>query len=92
VSRRPNPIPSIKLTTWLPEDVHTQLTLSLFSPLENRVPLGGYQAFLVARIREYFNRHTLDLAPYTGLDAGLHQIYGEPLAVATVKQLLEQPK
>ena len=76
----------------LPEDIHTQLTLALFSPLENRVPFGGYQAFFVERIREYFTRRPFDLSPYTGLDPGVHIVYAEPMALATLKQLLEQPK
>lgn len=40
----------------LPEDVMAKLYIHLFSEVEGRVPMGAYQRFLSARIREYFSR------------------------------------
>lgn len=47
-------MPSVKLTTRLPLDLHTRLAAHLYSPLEGRIPLGAYQAFFSERIREFF--------------------------------------
>lgn len=57
-------IPSIALNVHLPTDLHAKLTLHLYSELEQRVPMGAYQEFLSARIREYFENKQLDLAPF----------------------------
>lgn len=54
MARPPSIIRSVKLTTMLPEDIWSRLTLHLYSELEGRVPVGAYQRFLVERIREYF--------------------------------------
>lgn len=53
--RRPNIIRPVKLTTTFPEDVHAKLHLHLYSKVEGRVPKGAIQAFLIERIREYFD-------------------------------------
>ena len=90
--RRPNPIPPVGLNTKLPADVHAQLTLHLFSDVEGRVPHGAYQEFLVARIKEFFATKPFDLSPYTGLDPTTHTVTGTPIALATLKQLLEAQK
>jgi len=89
VSRRPNPIPSIMLNVALPADIHTQLTLHLFSELEGRVPLGAYQRFLVERIREYFAHRRLDLAPYAGCDPGVFEVAGSVSALNVLKKTLK---
>ena len=62
--RRPNIIPSLQQLFRIPQDVKAKLDLHLFSELEGRVPKGKYQEFFVARIKEYFDWKTLDLAPY----------------------------
>ena len=54
MTRQPNVIRPIKLTTTLPEDVRAKLDLHLYSEAEGRVPKGAIQAFLIERIREYF--------------------------------------
>ncbi len=56
MSRPPNILRPIKLTTTLPEDIHAKLTLYLYSEAEGRVPAGAYQRFLVDRITEFFSR------------------------------------
>jgi len=56
MSRRPNVIPSVKLTTHIPLDVMNRLNAHLYSPVEGCVPRGAYQKFLVERINEFFLR------------------------------------
>lgn len=56
--RRPNVIPSIKLTTHIPLDIMNRLNAHLFSPVEGCIPKGAYQKFLVERIKEFFEKET----------------------------------
>lgn len=90
MSRRPDLIPPVKLTTTLPLDVHTQLTAHLYSELEGRVPHGGYQGFFIERIKEFFGQKTLDLSPYTGLAAGLFVVRGDPVTIEILRTHLEK--
>jgi len=90
MSRRPNLIPSQQLNVALPLPVYTQLTLHLFSPLEARVPHGGYSVFLVNLIREYFTQLHLDLAPYVGAPTGSYVVSGSPEAIVALTKRLEQ--
>ena len=89
MSRRPNTIPSVMLNVALPEPVHTKMTLHLFSPLEGRVPLGGYQRFLCDRIDEFFRRRHLDLAPWAGTDPGTFIVSGSPETLRVLEQTLK---
>lgn len=52
------------LHTTLPEDVAGRVELHLYSPAEQRIPKGAWQAFILERIFEFFEWKTLDLAPY----------------------------
>ena len=88
MSRRPNMIPSVMLNVALPQPVHTQLTLHLFSELEGRVPLGGYQRFFMERIGEFFTRRTLDLAPWTGGIEGEMVVSGHPATLEVLRHVL----
>lgn len=88
--RRPAVIPSSIINLALPADARTQLDLHLYSELEGRVPRGSYQRFFTERIREFFAREQLDLAPYvTGIIPGEGIITGSPPTVATLKRILE---
>ena len=89
MSRRPNIIPSVMLNVALPQDIHTQLTLHLFSELEGRVPLGAYQRFFIERIREFFKQRRLDLAPFAGCDHGVFEVAGSPEAVKLLEKTLK---
>lgn len=83
---RKNPVPTVKLTTTLPADVHDKLSLYLYSESECRIPKGAYQDFISARVREFFSHRRIDLAPFLGTDPGVCIISG---AVDTI-QLLEE--
>ena len=65
-----NVTPTQKLNVALPGDLHAQLSLHLFSDLEGRVPQGAYARFLAPLLREYFAQAHLDLAEWTGAEAG----------------------
>lgn len=89
MSRRPNLIPSVKLTTTLPLPIHSQLTAYLYSELENRVPLGAYQEFISTAVREFFDHKSLDLAPYiSGATPGAFVVRGTPEAILALKYKL----
>lgn len=89
MGRRANLIPSIMLNVALPKTAHDQLTEHLYSPLEGRVPLGSYQAFISSRIREFFTEHTLDLATVVlGVPPAVRIVHGSPEAIAQLKELL----
>lgn len=54
MSRPPLILRPVKITTYLPEDLHAKLMLHLYSPSEQRVPKGAIQRFLVERVLDYF--------------------------------------
>jgi hypothetical protein len=90
MARRPNTIPSVPLTTALPEDVHGRLTLHLFSDLEGRVPHGAYSAFIISRTREFFDHKRLDLAPWLDSTPGAFVVSGPLETLIALKRKLEQ--
>jgi hypothetical protein len=71
----------VKLTTTFPEDIRVRLDLHLFSEIEQRVPKGAYQAFLVERIRKFFSNKQLQLPSGAWIE-------GPPEAIAFVEELL----
>lgn len=85
-----NAIPTIPLTTGLPEDLMDRLNLHLFSEVEGRVPKGAYKDFFAQRVREFFGTTELDLAPYTNGMPGTHRLRAEPEVVAQLEQLLRK--
>ena len=65
-----NAVPSVKINTALPAEVAGKLAIHLASEVEGKVPFSAYQKFFVARITEFFDWGTLDLAPYLAVPAG----------------------
>lgn len=88
MSRKPNLIPSLLLNVALPLPLHTQLTVHLYSDLEQRVPHGAYSRWLAERVREYFHNERLDLAPYLNCAAGAFIVEGTPEAIYALKEVL----
>ena len=88
MSRRPNLVPSQQLNLALPIDVHSKLSLHLYSGLEQRVPHGAYSRFLVEQVRQFFSDEHLDLAPYLGSEPRAFIISGSPQAIAALKRRL----
>lgn len=87
--RPKNLVKTIFLNVGLPEDVHTQLTLHLWSEMEQRVPHGAFQAFLSQLIREHFRHKSLDLAPYVNCDPGVFFVRGEASALNVLTKALK---
>jgi len=83
-----NVIPTVYLRVGLPEDLHTKMTLFLYSELEQRVPKGSYQNFLSDLIRGFFGMRRLDLAPFAGVDAGSYIVTGSEASIALLKRTL----
>lgn len=80
--RPKNAIPSRNLHLMLAEEDATRLDLHLWSAAEQRIPHAARQRFFTARLREYFGRAHLDLAPYfPGLPSG-SIVYGPPAVIS----------
>ena len=86
----PNLQRPVKLNTTLPEDVRAKLDLHLWSDLEKRVPHGAYQRFILARIAEYFDSATFDLAPYADTAPGTVVVFGNTDALKVLKKTLDE--
>lgn len=84
-----NVIPSVFLTLALPSDLHMKLSLHLFSELDGRVPQGAYMRFIGGLLREYFAQAHLDLAEWTGAEAGEQVVHGEAATIATLHETLQ---
>lgn len=89
MARKPNVIPSSVINITLPFPERSQLDFYLYSELEERIPIGAYKEFFSARIREFFNQKTLDLAPYVGSGPGTMIIRGDEEAILALKKRLE---
>ena len=85
-----NAIPTIRLTTGLPEDIMDRLNLYLFSDIEGRIPKSAYMDFFSARVREFFDHEKLDLAPYTNGEPGAFIVSGPRETIEQLKQLLQK--
>lgn len=84
------PVRAMRVTVTVPRDLWVRLTLSLFSPLEGRVPYGRYAEWLANAIREYFERETFDLAPYLSTLPEVHCIRAKPETVRALRAFLER--
>lgn len=84
-----NAIPSVYLRVGLPEDIHTKMTLYLYSEFEQRVPQGSYQNFLSNLIRGFFNHRRLDLAPFANVEPGTYVVQGSEATLALLKRTLK---
>lgn len=66
MARRPNITPTVALQVMLPKPDHEILVRHLWSDLEERVPLGAFQAFFVRLMRFHFDTQEFDLSPFIG--------------------------
>lgn len=87
--RKPNVEPTSSINLHLPESLRTRLDLILFSELEGRVPKGSYLRFFSARLVEFFEYRTLDLAPFLNALPGVHVVSGKPETLAALRATLE---
>ena len=89
MSKPPNLIPSQQLNVALPLPLYTQLTVHLYSDLEQRVPHGAYSRFFSDLLRSYFGQQQLDLAPFAATDPGTFVVSGSPEALAVLEHTLK---
>lgn len=89
MSRRRNLVPTVRVEVHLPEDLYTRMKLQLFSELEQKVPLGAYQEFFSARLREYFAERSLDLAPWANTTPNCFIVRGLPQTLEVLKRTLK---
>lgn len=52
--KTPKILRPIRLHTTLPEDIRAVLDLHLYSEVEQRIPFGAYQKFIIERTKEFF--------------------------------------
>lgn len=83
-------IPTEEIHLRIPLDVYAALQSFLFSPAEGRVPLGAYQSFFSARIREFFSLRQLDLAPFVGGPPGAFFVSGTPEALEQLRNAFKE--
>jgi hypothetical protein len=89
MSRPRKIIPTIKLTTKLPEPEWKQLSDYLYDASAGKIPEGSYQTFFTERIREYFAMHSLDLAPFAGCPPGLFIVHGNAETIEVLTKTLK---
>lgn len=75
----------IRLSTFLPEDVRSQLDIYLFSPIEGVVPRGAYTQFLTQLIREFFANRRIEISDLTGRK---YIVSGSPEAIEVIEERL----
>ncbi len=87
--RPKNAVPTVNLNLALPVDLRAKLNLHLYSELEGRVPQAAYQEFFSARLREFFARRELDLAPYVAEGVpGQQRVFGDAAAIEALERRL----
>jgi len=90
MSRQPDVIRPIKLTTTLPEDIRAKLDLYLWSDLEGRIPKSAYQRFFLERIMEFFDYRSLDIGQFCDIPTSAI-VRGSPTTIALLTKLLGGP-
>ena len=88
MGRPANVIPPTKLTTSIPQDVRVKLDLHLFSEIENRIPTGAYQRFIIERVQEFFSHRRLDVSEAFGAPKGSMIISGPADAILHIYNLI----
>lgn len=88
--RRPSPVPLEHIHITVPAAEKQRVELLLFSTAEKRVPQGAWQAFLLERIREYFDYATLDLSAY-GYPSGFF-VRAPKAMMEYIKQRMEEDR
>lgn len=81
-------IPCVEFVVTLPEDLHTKMTLYLFSAMEGKVPYGARRAFFDKLVREFFDSRELDLAPYAATEPGAFTVRGSPTSIDVLGKTL----
>lgn len=88
MGRRANVIPTRHLHVVLPKVELDQVDAALWSEFESRVPLGGYQKFFTALIRQHFAATEIDLAPFVGSLPGEFVVRADSASAAILLDIL----
>lgn len=80
-----NAVPSRDLHLMLAEADAARLELYLYSEAEQRIPHAARQRFFTERMREFFGRKSLDLAPYFSELPPGSVVYGSPALIDRLK-------
>jgi hypothetical protein len=78
--------PADRLNIAIDAQLKARLQLILFSEFEQRVPKGAWQAFIEARIREWFDWRSQALEPY-GFPPGYYITGPGEMTEAVVEKL-----
>ena len=62
MTRRRLTIRPIRMEVQIPEDLHSEVTLLLWSDLEQRVPFGAYSALVIGLLREWKDKQNANAA------------------------------
>lgn len=86
---RPKPIiPNEEIHITVPQDVKGKLAIHLWSNTEGKVPFGAYNDFFRARLQEYFDRGSLDLAPFVAACPPGSLVFGPKHLILLLNQQL----
>ena len=77
-----------RVDVYLPEEIANKVDTLLRSESLGRIPKGSLNAFIVARVNEFFGQGRLPLGQYAGFHPG-DWVTGEPGAVRRVAAALE---
>ena len=80
--KAPAIIPNGRFNLLIDPELHTRVTLHLWSEVEGKVPRGAFKDFFEARIREYFTQ-----VPLT-LPSG-RRIWGDDATIGELARLLD---
>lgn len=85
-----NAVEAYKLNVSIPGTVAAKLNLHLYSETEQRIPFGAHQRFLVARIKEFFDRGSLDLSHFFHDFPTGSLVYGPKDTIELLRRELER--
>ena len=87
--RPKNLTPNAHLHITIEARLRSRLDQAVWSDLEGRIPAGGLQRFIEARLREYFHDQRLDLRHWI---LGADVVSGSPATIAALVKYLEEQK
>lgn len=70
MARTPKPVPTVRSTLYLPQDLHARLTMLLFSEIEGRIPHGDWSEWIALAIRSRLDQ-TKENAPCEAITQAL---------------------
>lgn len=85
--------PSVDLHVMVPAAMHQKMTEFLWSDVEQRVPFGATQKFLMELLTGFFQGAELDLSEVAPTEMmippGFAVVRGTPMAIQQLKEILK---